>query len=224
MVTVGELRGQVAESYDRLGLPSWPDPHPDRSPRDEEYSRLTEPERYRIVHARARVWTERLADLPDVEVQTLPAGPLGDGRYTFERGVRISSSQRGTLPLYLLERDVRSAAREAPLAVLHLCVVQPEVEVEAQPDCGCDACDSGSVDLLRAIDEPTAAIVGGPYVVLRGRGWRAMWHPEGGSATGYRRGFDDYRELMDRCRRLADGEDVRLPKHTEAFVGRSWLS
>jgi hypothetical protein len=53
--------------------------------------------------------------------------------------------------------------------------------------------------------------------------WRAQWHPEGGSAGGEGRG-PDYRAMMDLCRRLSEGETVRLPRHTEAFVGRSWLS
>lgn len=223
VVTVDELQDQMAKRYAALDLPAWPDPHPDRSPRDEEYSRLTDPERYRIVHARARVWTELLGELPDVEVETLAPGPLADRRDGFDRGVRITSSRPGTLPLCLLERDVTSDG--ASLAVLHLAVVRPQMELgEAQPDCGCDACDSGSDDLLSAIDESVVHVVGGPFVVLRGDGWHAEWHPEGGSATGHRGGFDDFRELMDRCRRLADGQDVRLPKHTEAFVGRSWLS
>jgi hypothetical protein len=61
MVSVSELQAHVASSYDRLGLPSWPDPHPGReSPRDEEHSRVTDPERYRVVHARARIWAELL--------------------------------------------------------------------------------------------------------------------------------------------------------------------
>ncbi|MFL6128566.1 MAG: DUF6226 family protein [Mycobacteriales bacterium] len=45
-------------------MPSWPSPHPGMSsPREEEYSRVTEPERFRIVHARARVWADRLGDV-----------------------------------------------------------------------------------------------------------------------------------------------------------------
>jgi hypothetical protein len=111
----------------------------------------------------------------------------------------------------------------APLAVLHIGVARPDVIVEEQPDCGCDACDSGSTDLLRAIDEAVAHIVGGAFVVLRGSGWSAQWHPGGGGAQGRKGGFEEFRRLMDLCRRLAEGQDVRLPRDTEAFVGRSWL-
>jgi hypothetical protein len=65
---MADLRALVAQRYDRLGLPSWPDPHPEMTaPRDEEYSRVTAPERYAVAYARARVWTDmewgrRLAD------------------------------------------------------------------------------------------------------------------------------------------------------------------
>ncbi|MGZ5418204.1 MAG: DUF6226 family protein [Nocardioides sp.] len=57
MVTVSELQARVASRFARLNLPSWPDPHPGMlSPRHEENSCVTDPERYRVVHARAGVW------------------------------------------------------------------------------------------------------------------------------------------------------------------------
>ena len=98
-------------------------------------------------------------------------------------------------------------------------VAAPDVVVERQPDCGCDACDSGSTDLLEAVDATIRHVVGGPFVVLRGRNWHAEWHPGGGSAGG----GPDFRGLMDVCRRLAEGETVRLPKATEALVGCGWI-
>ncbi|HEX5596570.1 MAG TPA: DUF6226 family protein [Micromonosporaceae bacterium] len=226
MVTLGELQAQVAVSYDRLGLPSWPYPRPRMaSPREEEYSRVTEPERYGIVYARARVWAEKLADVPGVEVETLAPAPLDDEGQLgqFDRGLRLNSPRPGTLPLLLLERDAQLPGRDAPLAVLHISVVQPKVALTRVPACGCDACDSGSDDLLRAIDETIGNAIGGPLVVLRGKGWQAQWHPGGGSSGGKGRG-PDHARVMELCRRLAGGEDVQLPDGTEAFVGRAWLS
>jgi hypothetical protein len=226
MVRLGELQEQVAVSYDRLGMPSWPNPHPGMaSPREEEYSRVTEPERYGIVHARARVWADRLGDVPGVEAETLAPAPLDDEGHLgrFDRGVRLTSPRPGTLPLLLLERDVRWSGLEASLAVLHISVVQPEVALAMLPDCGCDACDLGSDDLLHAIDQTIGAVVGGPFVALRGKGWHALWHPDGGSSGGTGRG-PDHAQVMELCRRLAGGEDVRLPNGVEAFVGRPWLN
>ena len=218
MVTLGELRARVAATYDRLGMPSWPNPHPGGTPaRDEEYSRVTEPERYRVVHARARAWADRLGDLPGVEVETLP--PVNQG---FDRGVRLTSSRAGTLPLLLLERDMRPHRRETWPAVLRISVVRPEIALDEQPDCGCDACDCGSVDLLTTVDRTIGSVVGGPFVALRGNGWHALWHPDGGSSGGTGQG-PDHAHVLELCRRLADGEDVALPDGTEAFVGRGWL-
>jgi hypothetical protein len=146
MVTLGELQARVAASFDRLGMPSWPNPHPGMTqPRKEEYSRVTKPERYRIVHARARVWAKMLGDLPGVEVGRLAPAPRDDegqlGRY--DRGVRLASPLPDTLPLLLLERDGRGRGLTPSPAVLHISVVRPQVALAMLPDCGCDACDLG---------------------------------------------------------------------------------
>ena len=46
MAAVSELKARVATTYEGLHLPAWPDPHSGMtSPRDEEYSRVTDPER-----------------------------------------------------------------------------------------------------------------------------------------------------------------------------------
>src|SRR5690606_16981512 len=126
------------------------------------------------------------------------------------------------LPLLLLERDVVAEDREVPLAVLDVAVVRPEIVVENRPDCGCDACDGGSTDLLEAIDAAVMRVVGGPFVVLRGPGWDAQWHPDGGRAGSSGKG-PDFGATMELCRRLAAGERTPLPARTTAFVGRSWL-
>ena len=225
MARLGELQAQVAVSYDRLGMPAWANPHPGMAPaREEEYSRVTEPERYRIVHARARVWADRLGDLPGVDVETLAPAPLDDEGHLgrFDRGVRLTSPRLGTLPLLLLERDVRWPEVDGSLAVLHISVVRPQVAVDRLPDCGCDACDFGSDDLLRAIDETVGTVIGGPFVALQGSGWHARWHPDGGSSGGTER-HRDHAELMKLCRRLASGEQVRLPEGTKSYVGRPWI-
>jgi hypothetical protein len=226
MVRLGELREQVAVSYGRLGMPAWPNPHPGMaSPREEEYSRITEPERYGIVHARARVWADRLGDVPGVEAETLASAPLDDEGHLgrFDRGVRLTSPRPGTLPLLLLERDGRLPDLEASLAVPHISVVWPQIAVQMVPDCGCDACDLGSDDLLYVIDETIGNVIGGPFVALLGKGWHALWHPGGGSSGGTGRG-PDHARVMELCRRLAGGEDVRLPNGVEAFVGHPWLN
>jgi len=186
-VRLAELEAHVAAAHSRLGMPSWPNPHPGMaSAREEEYSRVTHPERYRIVHARARVWAQVVGAVPGVEVEALAPAALDDEGHLgrFDRGVRLTSPRRGTLPLLLLERDVPMLTGEASMAVLHISVGRPEVALQMLPDCGCDACDWGSDDLLGAIDETIGHVVGGPLVVLRGKGWHAQWHPDGGGSGG----------------------------------------
>ena len=67
MTTLPRLRAEVARRYAALDLPAWPAPHPDGAPpREEEYSRVTDPQRYRIAAARRR--------------RRLPLVAAGDGR------------------------------------------------------------------------------------------------------------------------------------------------
>ena len=227
MVTLVEMHERVAATYGQLGLPSWPDPHPGTtSPRDDEYSRVTQPQRYRIVQARARarVWAEALLDVPGVESEAFDPAPLvcEDQPESFDRAIRLSSTRSSTLPLFLFEHDVVLRESADALPVLHICVVTPEITMERVPDCGCDACDSGSAELVRTVDEAIGHVVGGSFVVLRSNGWQAQWHPGGGSSGGTKRGLDHHR-AMELSRRLANGEQVRLPKNLTTFVGHSWL-
>ncbi len=225
MTAVGDLHPRVASEFEQLGLPSWPDPHPGpTAPRDEEYSRLTDPGRYRIVHHRARIWATVLADALGARPETVKNDAdttAGAQALAFDRGVRLVPQQSGALPLLFLEHDVSTQPGQATLAVLSVAVVGPDLVLERYPDCGCDACDTGSADLLEAVDAVVRRVVGGPYVVLRGHGWHAQWHPEGGSAGG-KRSRAEFREVMEQCRRLADGEPVRLPRGTTAYVGQAW--
>lgn len=227
-VTLADLQAEVDSRFDRLALPAWPRPRPDGAePRPEEYSRLTDPGRYRVVHARAHVWADVLAEhVGAVVAELAPPEPDADGRRVFDRGLRVTSPLPGRLPLVLLERDVRSFPDDEVLAVLDTGVSRADVVLDTQPDCGCDACDYGSVDLLGAVDDTIGSVVGGPHVVLRGPwGW-ASWYPDGGRASIADPALSErgaFQDLMDRCRRLAAGEDVTLPDATEALVGASWL-
>jgi hypothetical protein len=225
VTTLTDLEALVASRYEEQDLPGWPNPHQGSAPpRDDEYSRVTNPERYRIVHARARVWASVLEDELGISPEVLdPTSGSGGGPTTFDRGVRLSRGKSGALALLLLERDVHAQPGEPPLAALDIAVSRPDVVVDRWPDCGCDACDDGSAALLRAIDETIVHIIGGSYVVLRGEGWHAEWHPGGGSAGTAGRRAPDFQSLMEMCRRLSRGDPVRLPRNSEALVGRAWI-
>lgn len=209
--------------FRRLSPPSWPDPRA-ASPAEEQYSRVTDPERYRVVHLRARAWAEVLGAVPGVSLEDVAGAAVEEpGRATdpVVRAVRVAADRAGTLPLFLLEREVELREEGGVLPSLHLAVGRLEVVVDRVPDCGCDACDSGSADLVAAIDETVAAVVSGPYVVLRAPGWGMEWRPGAATSGGTRRvlGHDEAAHL---CARLAAGDPVRLPPGVRALVGRSW--
>ncbi|GAA1723559.1 hypothetical protein GCM10009809_19280 [Isoptericola hypogeus] len=234
-MNLDDLVARVDAAYARGDLPSWPPPRPEGAEVSEaEYSRVTDPAKYRVVHARARAWAQVLGALPGVRVEEL--GPVdgvrADGTREpgrFSRGTRVASSRPGTLPLLLLEADGGPTDHGPTVDLLQVAVASPEHALDEQPDCGCDACDFGSADLLGAVDQEVVRVVGGPLVALRGRDWSATWSPDAGGMTGEprddprfrgRRGFS---ETMRACRALAEGREVALPRGTAAVVGRAWF-
>lgn len=228
MVGVDELRARVEQRWAAGEHPAWPPPRAgDEPPRDEEYSRCTDPGRYRVVHERGRLWAEVLGELPGVTVEETGPGGIptlaGDPPLTptpYERGLRVRCDRPGTLPLLLLERSVPQGDGQDQ-AVLHVCVGDPRAGLTSQPGCGCDACDDGSEAMLGAIDDQVLVAVGGPLAIVRGWEAHASWSPGGGGEGGTPAA--DPRITRDLCRRLAAGEDVAVPPGARAYVGRSWL-
>lgn len=218
-----ELVRRVTERYALLGLPSWPAPRPPGvEARPEEYERVTDAARYRVVHGRARVWAEVLGELPGIAVDRLADTELaGSGRAgRFDRGVRVTCDRPGTLPVLLLERDGEAFEDRGLVPGLQISLLRPDLDVELLPDCGCDACDFGSADLLEAVDDTLVEVLSGPFAILRGPGWSSYWHPEGGGASGRRHDLDD---LRDRGRRLAAGDAGAVPADGEGWVNAPWF-
>lgn len=162
MVTEEALidRVDVAFAVTGRGLAPWPDPHPDRNPGDEEYSRLSDPAKWRIVGARADAWlvalveTELAAVEPDAHVdwQTPPTTVL-------TRTVRATPHVVGALPLIV----ARSRIGDVDDAGVTVGVGDPAVCVTWIPDCGCDACDSGAQDVLDEVDTYVVGVVSGRF-------------------------------------------------------------
>lgn len=215
-----DLRADVARRYDRLGLPSWPDPHADvHGPADDEYGRVTDPERFRIVHARATAWVDVLVSR--LGARTEPVGPQdGTALPGEDRGLAVVPPRDGAMRLLLLEREGDADTPGLP-APLEVAVVRPDVVLETVPVCACDACDPGSAALLDEVDDAIGHVVAGETVVLRHPRWSATWQPGGASLSGggRRMRFD---RAMELCRRVHAGERVRLPWRTEAFAGAPW--
>lgn len=156
MVSLDEVQQDVERRYALLDPPVWPPPRGFMEPpREEEYSRTSEPERWRAVLLRGRAWAAALADLPGVELEVLPAGPeprRGAGRY--DRGHLLRSSRPGTSPVRILEIE-----GEDPV---HWSVGVGEGDTPARwtPHCGCDACDDGSEVALTEVDSDVHAALG----------------------------------------------------------------
>ena len=213
MTTLPRLRTEVARRYAALDLPTWPAPHPDGAPpREEEYSRVTDPQRYRIAAARARVWAEVLAEAgaavaPD-PVRGIPLDEAGraDLAVPVDRALRVAppADVDGASPWWLLETDVPQDDDGGVLPVLRVAVGAPGQVHALLPDCGCDACDPGSDELLEAVDQAVVRADGTAEGQARVPGW-------------------PFEALTDACRDLAAGGRPRLPRGTEATVRAGWF-
>jgi hypothetical protein len=143
------------------GLAPWPDPNPDRSPPDEAYSRLPDPGKWRIVGARAEAW---IVALDDAGIATVERNASIQWRGTelgpvISRTDRVVAAVAGGLPLVVS----RSVIDDVDDAGVVLGVGDPSVLLEWFPDCGCDACDSGSQNELDWLDEYLLSIVSGRF-------------------------------------------------------------
>jgi Family of unknown function (DUF6226) len=168
----GEHNGVVATEIELLaaveaafeitgrGLTRWPNPHPDRSPLGEEYSRLNDPGKWRIIGARTDAWLVALVDtgLAAVERDTSIHWRVKPGM-VISRTERIVPFAAGALPLVV----ARSQFGDIDDAGVALGVGDPAIWAAWFPYCGCDACDSGSQDELDRLDAHVHSIVSGAF-------------------------------------------------------------
>ncbi|WP_205470877.1 DUF6226 family protein [Nocardioides sp. SYSU D00038] len=190
-----DLRPDVAARFVVTGAdtPGWPDPHPtiEDEPTEEEYSRLLDPGKYRILRSRLQAWLDVLA---------------AHGAVRLEPGAAGAEWWRPTaahaLPVRLRWSDLDGVED----AVVEIAVGEPPVVVLQLPECGCDACDDGSEQLLRDLDDLLDEVVSGRFAhVTTGTGGR-IWSTgsAGWSAVGDLpeddEGWPDGDLLLDRAR------------------------
>jgi hypothetical protein len=215
VVEIQELERAVEAAFARTGrdLTRWPDPHPDHSSKpDEAYSRLTNPARWRILGARTDAWLIALGDA---------------GLATVERDVTVTwRTQPGPL-ISRAERALPAAAGALRLVTAHsrigdvddagvvLGVGKPAECVNWFPDCGCDACDSGSQNELDHLDNHVRSIVTGSFRRLRDGERVITVIGDSWNASGFR----------PRARRIwQEVEDVLAnPVGWDELTGPSWL-
>ncbi|HJF49737.1 MAG TPA: DUF6226 family protein [Brachybacterium paraconglomeratum] len=179
--------------------PPWPDPHlgpdgQDLPVREEEYSRCLDPAKHRILAARAEAWAQVLVAKGWAEREEIADGAaltwLTDPLVTTHRATVLRPHRPGAQPLLLARTapdgqvgDHDLAPADALLPGLVVGAGDPPLPVETIPDCGCDACDSGSRDLLEQLDEAVLSIVDGSYEVEispHGRRERTSFHASSG--------------------------------------------
>lgn len=208
-----QLMGEVEAAFaaTSIGMSRWEDPHPppDRIVADEEYSRVTNPARWRIIGARADAWIDALAKLGVAAVER-GADPrwVESPPTVVTRTDVVTPAIEGGLPLVVC----RSRIDGVPDAGVTLGVGDPAVSVAFLPECGCDACDSGSQDVLDHLDSYIRPIVTGEFRFLRRRTQSIMVLGE-----GLRQGSNI---------RLRDGVDAILadPRGWDEVSGPPWLT
>ena len=172
-------------------LAVWPDPHAGHAPTDEEYSRATNPERWRVLGARVDAWVAALAAAGLASVEQVAVDDIvweEPPRTRMSSALRVIPSAMGGRPMIV----ARSQIGEVPETGITLGWGDPAVLVGLFPDCGCDACDNGAQLDLDSVDDRLSAIVSGRYrrltrnggqIVAEGRsGWSAAGAWEAGEA------------------------------------------
>jgi len=178
----------VAFAATGSGFAPWPPPHGDRSPLDVEYSRLTDPGRWRILGGRADAWLRAIAEAQLAEIERDVAARWAvPPRTTVSRVDRATPHGRGALPLLV----ARSRLGDVDDAGVTIGVGDPATCVTWFPYCGCDACDDGSDDELDQLDRHLRGIVAGEFRLLTsGRRSIMVVGADGWSASDLRRGDD----------------------------------
>ncbi|GAA0966917.1 hypothetical protein FFA01_16540 [Frigoribacterium faeni] len=158
---------------------SWADPHADRDIRDEEYSRVTDPERYRVIGARAMAWISAVTEL-GLATQHSAEVPTWTSESETSRAIKVTPKAPGALSIVVVLGWFESD--QATVASIE--VGMPPVTIEMLPVCGCDACDSGSEDLLSSVDGAFLGIMDGHFLYAEGRDWTITATKDGWSGTG----------------------------------------
>ena len=129
---------------------------------------MTNPQKWRILRARAEAWLKALDTGGLAEIDPDAAVVWEEQPRADVVGVqRASPRGSGAIPLTFAWTRFDGATGVV------IGVGDPVVVVELVPDCGCDACDSGSQAVLDVLDEYVLGVVTGEYRRLR-RGKREI--------------------------------------------------
>lgn len=185
----------------------WSNPHENRDVAPEEYSRVSDPSRYRLVGARATAWIETLTELQLARAEKVTAPSWVHGPAD-ARAVLLTPEGDAALSILVVLGPMEGVED----AVISIGVGTPPVSIGMQPDCGCDACDFGSDDLLTSIDEMFIAVMDGTLIYAEDKDWTLIVGVNGWSAQG----SEDFGGLVARAQ---SGASVGR----RMITGSAWL-
>ncbi|CAM2882246.1 DUF6226 domain-containing protein [Prescottella defluvii] len=129
--------------------PGWPNPYGGGAAPDEAaYERLTDPEKFLIVVARAKAWTTVLLDrgwAREAAQVSWALRPMESGG----ADTVLEPVADGAVPLVL---TTHTPVDRNHIFTVSVAAGDPAVTLAEIPDCGCDACDRGSAALLEEMD------------------------------------------------------------------------
>lgn len=224
MADVNEISvaAEVDAAFSRTadGLRRWADPHPspDRFVDESEYSRVTDPARYLIIGARVDAWIDVCEARGLVDVVRGATVDWIDAQHTENvvRSDRIVPRRTGAIDLVV----ARTRLGDVDGGGVWIGVAHPgqarTTLVSLVPDCGCDACDSGSADLIDVVDDTIRPIVSGVFRRLRREGRRGRLQTVTLQDRGRRESSNLGRQRADAV--LAD------PAGWEEWSGAPWFA
>jgi hypothetical protein len=219
-----DLSGEVDLAFEVLGAstPGWADPHADREPRDEEYSRCLDPGKYRILQTRIDAWAQVLTALGIATIRdTLPAAGVWIGAMRgaddWLRVQRLDPTVAGGLSLVVATTMAYGASFGFDLGVAD--DAGGPVYLDSVPDCGCDACDLGSADLLETLDGWILTVARGGILHARGDDGQATRTVDGWQSQS--------RDIQSHTGHVVDVswlDDSRpVPEEVRRWWGEPWL-
>jgi hypothetical protein len=137
------------------------------SPPPEAYEKVTNPERFRVLHEAARQLLDDLASEYAVERRDyLATDPSAQDAEAPAVQLVPASSEAGTVTIVFT-------------AFPGLVITLGRWREFSLPACGCDACDDDPADLIDELREEIARLVGGTFAERLSHGWRAgvSWGP-----------------------------------------------
>ncbi len=191
---------------------------PDEGPPDEAYSRVTNPERFRPLHAAMLEIIGRLEN--DYEVERTEGYGLDE---ELERRLDLARTS-----IRLSPRDAESAPIGVTFSTFPSLYLRfGKWYKEPFPDCGCDACDETAEDEIQRLKDVVDVVTSGrfreavhrPLISLMGTGWveRELWSPDDGRASI--KSFGESRVDARRAREMSGGRR-RLDLHWKPWPRR----